>query len=152
MHKPSDILISVLPQYVERFLSGEKTVELRRRPINVAPQSRVWIYSKKPRGVVELLGVVASVHLHPPRTIWKKFGDRTGLRRCDFDEYFEGVQRGCAIEFSDIVPLSPALPMHQIRVKARTFLPPQFFRILASDCVELALFRSAAKLTSLPPM
>ena len=145
MSEPTDILISVLPHYVERFLSGAKTVELRRRPIMVAPESRVWIYSKRPRGVVELLAVVASVHVNSPRTIWRKFGDRTGLLRCDFDKYFEGIKRGCAIEFSEVVPLNPVLPIQSIRVKVGRFLPPQFFRTLPSNCVELALFRSAAK-------
>jgi predicted transcriptional regulator len=152
MGSRSDILISVLPQYVERFLSGQKTVELRRRPIRIPPRTRVWIYSKKPRGMVELLGVVDSVHLYSPRTIWEKFGRQTGLARHDFNAYFEGVEKGCAIVFSEIVQLDPVLPLQRIRVKVGTFLPPQFFRILLSTSPELRLFRSAVDFPSVPPL
>jgi len=148
MASRSDILISVLPQYVDRFLSGQKTVELRRRPVRIPPQSRVWIYSKKPRGMVELLGFVDSVHLCSPRAIWEEFGRLTGLARRDFNNYFEGVERGCAIVFREIVKLDPALPLHRIQLKIGTFLPPQFFRVLPSEGPELRLFQSAVKRAS----
>jgi len=151
MASRSDILISVLPRYIDRFLSGEKTVELRRRPVKIPPQSRVWIYSKQPRGMVELLGFVDSVHLSSPRTIWEKFGRLTGLARRDFDHYFDGVDRGCAIVFRKIVKLDPVLPLNGIRVKVGTFLPPQFFRVLSSTSPELKLFRSAVNLGSISP-
>jgi predicted transcriptional regulator len=148
MASRSDILISVLPQYIEGFLSGQKTVELRRRPVKVPPQSRVWIYSKKPRGMVELLALVDSVHVHSPRTIWDKFGHQTGLDRRQFNGYFQGVEKACAIVFSEIVPLDPVLPLQSIRVKVGSFLPPQFFRILRASSPELRLFRSAVRLAS----
>lgn len=145
MNSPSDILISVLPRHTESFLSGEKTVELRRRPINLVPKSRVWIYSKLPRGMVELLAVVDSVHQYPPRKIWNKFGHRTGLTHQEFKRYYEGVEVGCAILFSGVLALHPTLPLKRIRSTVASFLPPQFYRSLPPTSPELRLFLSAAR-------
>lgn len=146
MTRQNDILISVLPRHIEAFLRGEKTVELRRRPVNLSPKSRVWIYSKKPRGMVEVIGVVDSVHHCSPRKIWNKFGNRTGLERLEFDRYFKGVKIGCAIAFKRVLRLDPALHLNHIRATVGSFLPPQFFRSLSPASPELKLFLSAAQL------
>ncbi|MBZ5562068.1 MAG: hypothetical protein LAP13_06570 [Acidobacteriia bacterium] len=113
--------------------------------------------------MVELLCLVDSVHVHSPRKIWDRFGEQTGLERRDFDLYFRGVKKGCAIVFSEIVSLDPVLPLDSIRVRVGSFLPPQFFRILQAGSPELRLFRSAVNLgltdisknrsdSSLPPL
>ena len=61
MDSSGDILISVKPRHATSMMSGLKSVELRRRPINITPGTRVWIYSKLPQGQIQVLATVDKV-------------------------------------------------------------------------------------------
>lgn len=145
MDDRADILISIQPQYVEQLLSGAKTVELRRRAVRILPGTRVWIYSTKPHGVVEAVGIVASTHEYTPSKIWRDFGPRAGVSRPEFDHYFRGVDKGCVIVFRQIVRLERSLSLTTLRSALGRFLPPQFFRVLRSGGRELRLFQGSVE-------
>ena len=125
------------------MLSGEKTVELRRRPMHVAPSTRVWIYSKLPRGCIEAVGVIDEVVRAPPRRIWQTYGARTGISRAEFDSYFADAIVAFAILLRDIQQLAPVLTLMHLRRNFTLFHPPQFFRRLDAGSAELNLFQSA---------
>lgn len=132
-----DILISVHKQYVTQMLSGMKTVELRRRAVPLTPGSRVWIYTKAPTAAVEALGVVSSVLLASPNTIWKTYQAVTGISHIEFENYFKGSQIGCAIVFEKVLRLKNAVPLRDLRNKIENFHPPQFFKRLPRGSKEL---------------
>ena len=50
----SDAIISIKPRHVDNILSGNKTVELRTRSINLPSGSRLWVYTTLPVGKVEM--------------------------------------------------------------------------------------------------
>ena len=130
----SDILISVKGEYVSRILSGEKTVELRRRSVNVTPGTRVWIYTTKPHARITLCATVKQVIVSSPSDIWKDYGHLAGVTRSEFNNYFEGSSTACGIVMCKIRKVAPAPSLDELRIKSSSFHPPQFFkRMLPGD-------------------
>jgi predicted transcriptional regulator len=134
-----DILISLRPEHSDDILSGRKTVELRRRPVRVDPGTRVWLYTKLPRGSVDAFAIVDAVYEGSQEELWEQFGDKVAISRTDFDEYMDGMCTGCAIVFRSVAPLCRAVQLREIRQRVKTFHPPQFFKKLLPDSKELAL-------------
>ena len=143
MAKAEDILISVHPRHADSMMRGEKTVELRRRPMKIADGCRVWIYCTLPRGAVEALGIVRTVVAATPSAIWRDFGQQSGITKAEFDAYFEGVDTAYAVVFSSVKPLSLTFALAEIRQHLTNFHPPQFFKRLAVGGPELDLFSAA---------
>jgi predicted transcriptional regulator len=125
--RTDNILISVQYNYVLSMLDGSKTVEVRRRPLRIQPGTRVWVYSKLPRGHVELVATVEKIAIGSPKDLWDSYRSRIGIRFAEFRSYLSGVSVACALLLTDIKPLSPALGLRTLRRTARNFQPPQFF-------------------------
>jgi len=130
MIEAENILISVEYRYVLKMLSGAKTAEIRRRQLKVVPGTCVWIYSKLPRGHVELTATVDKVVAASPRKLWNLYQERIGVSRSEFEMYLRGVEVGCVILLRDFSALQPALALGTIRRTSRDFHPPQFFKRL----------------------
>lgn len=141
MIESCNILISVADRHVKSMLSGSKTVELRRRPLRIAPGTRVWVYSKLPKGHVELVATVDRIDAARPERLWDLYQGRVGISRREFFQYFEGIEIGCAVVFQEILPLRPSIELDDVRSVAKTFQPPQFFKRLNRDSPELRFFR-----------
>lgn len=140
----NDILISLRPTHCDNVIAGIKTVELRRRRPGVLPGTRVWIYTKQPRGRVDAVAIVEEVHEGSCRQLWKRFGKRIAISRPDFEAYLAGVDRGYAIVLRSATPLKRAIRLEELRQRIRRFHPPQFFKRLPPNSEELVLFRQAA--------
>jgi predicted transcriptional regulator len=138
-----NILISVEYDYVLKMLNGLKTAEVRRRQLRIQPGTRVWIYSKLPRGHVELVATVDKVVAASPRKLWVLYRERIAITASEFKSYLEGVDIGCAILLCDIEPLEPALKLATLRQTSRNFHPPQFFKRLVAHGPELKSLRSS---------
>jgi len=122
-----NILISVRHRHVLSMLNGSKTVEVRRRPLRIQPGTRVWVYSKLPRGHVELVATVEKIAIGSPKDLWDSYRARIGITFAEFSSYLSGVSAACAILLKDIEPLDPALELSSLRRTSRNFHPPQFF-------------------------
>lgn len=143
MGKPNDILISVEERHASRMLSGEKSVELRRKPLNINAGTRVWVYSKLPRGQVQLLAIVEAVVADTPENVWDKFGTQSAISKREFDTYFANAGTAYAIIFEEVKALAPTLTLWAIRDKISHFHPPQFFKRLSHESPELTFFQTA---------
>ena len=132
MTHSSHVLISLEERYAAAIFAGEKTVELRRRPMNVEPGSTVWIYSKVPVGSLVGSVRVSAVTESSPTALWNQFGAVSGLSRREFYEYFAGVRKGFALELERPCRLGAALPLQLLRELQQGFQPPQFFARLAA--------------------
>jgi predicted transcriptional regulator len=130
---PDEVLISVAQRFVEAYRLGYKAVEVRRRPLNVLPQTRIWIYGKLPLGRVELVGRVDRTVVASPSSIWKRFGNLTSLTRKEFFEYCEGCNSACAILIGDLKELAKKPTLSHLREGNRAFQPPQFAKFLKRD-------------------
>lgn len=143
MDNPGDILISVEERHASNMLAGNKSVELRRKPLNIPSGTRVWIYSKLPRGQVQALAVVDEVVADTPKKIWNSYGAQSAISKSEFDAYFVDAETGYAIVFQEVRPLAPILNLSSIREKISHFHPPQFFKRLTNGSPELAFFHTA---------
>jgi predicted transcriptional regulator len=137
----TDILISLEPHHSENVLSGRKTVEVRRRRVSVAPGTRIWIYTKRPRARVDAFAIVDSVHQGSQDELWTMFGSKLALSRSSYDRYMSGCRTGCAIVLKSVSRLERAIPLDDVRASLTGFHPPQFFKRLYPEGRELAVFR-----------
>lgn len=140
-----DILISLAPAYTKAILEGRKTVELRRRRIHVGNGTRVWLYSKAPTARVEGTARVQRIYEAAPKGLWSKYSDAVGISRAEFDAYFQGCARGCAIVLDGARAVVPALDLQTMRNRVVGFHPPQFFKRLDADEVKILLQTSHAR-------
>lgn len=121
------LLMSIRPHFVDLILSGEKLVELRRKPPKTVPSTAVLYASGTSRrieGVVSLEGIVTS----SPADVWRRFHPVSGLTRAEFDGYFEG-----ATEASALILSAPRRALHTLSLSELRTLglePPQSWRYL----------------------
>ena len=131
------ILVSIRPNFVERILSGEKTVELRRRfPIKEAEQSLALIYSSSPICAVVGYARIKQVHKLPIRQIWSEYGDAACLSKKELFAYFEGLDQGFAILLGNVWCLKVQWKAADLRNNFG-IVPPQSYRYLHKDCTSL---------------
>lgn len=135
--RTENILISVEQEHAINMLNGIKTAELRRRPLRIRPGTRVWIYSKLPRGHIELVAVAHQVVAASPSSLWKRYSSRIAITYCEFQKYCAGAEVACVILLRQIEPLQPGLCLAAIRKISKDFQPPQFFKRLTADGAEL---------------
>lgn len=127
------ILISLASRHAEKIFAGQKQVELRRRPMHVAPGATVWIYVKLPVGSIVGRARIEAVHALPPASLWRRFGLVSGLSRHEFFEYFKGVTKGFALVLEGAQRLRRSLSLEALRKATKRFQPPQFFIRLTAD-------------------
>jgi predicted transcriptional regulator len=145
-----DILISLAPAYTRAILEGRKTVELRRRRIHVGNGTRVWLYSKAPTARIEGTACVQRIYEAHPKGLWSKYSDAVGISKAEFDSYFQGCIKGCAIVLGGARAILPALDLATMRNKVVGFHPPQFFKRLDAKEVNALLQTSAVQPLSGP--
>jgi len=137
-----EILISVRSEYVNKMLSGKKTVELRRRQVHVTPGTRMWIYSKAPQASILARATVDSVVIASPASIWRKYRTRLGVTYQEFRAYFGSLELGCAILLKNISKLRSEVTLAAFRRKINSFHPPQFYLKLSSTDHRLVFLKA----------
>jgi len=123
----SEALISIRPEFVEAIVSGEKTVEFRRRNLKLEPNSRLWIYCTSPTAAVTALAIVTKVHSGHVSEIWRTYGSKGYVSRLEFDEYFDGVEKAFAIEIAQVSNLLKPIELADLRSVVDGFQPPQTY-------------------------
>lgn len=124
-------LMSLRPKYADLILVGEKTIELRRRAVGLKAGDKVLVYASGP--VMEVRGsfIVSGVVRLPLNELWRLVRGRASVTRKEFDEYFEGLQEGFAIEIES-ARQQPSVSLAQLREVWPGFHPPQTLRYLST--------------------
>jgi len=126
------ILISLEKRHADNIFAGGKNVELRRRTMNVAIGTTVWIYVKLPVGSVMGRARISAVHSLAPTTLWRRFATVSGLTHNEFFDYFKGVSKGFALSLEDAERLPQPISLPTLRQASTGFQPPQFFMRLGT--------------------
>lgn len=129
----TDAIISIKPRHVENILSGEKTVELRTRGMNLPVGSRLWIYTTLPVGRVKISAEIDFIEIKSPKEIWKKYGRKICIPKKEFDEYTGLRKFVVAIGLRNIKRLDDELSLAALRAYEENFQPPQFYSKLNPD-------------------
>jgi predicted transcriptional regulator len=132
------ILSSLESRHAESILQGHKLVEFRRRSMRISPGTTLWIYAKVPVSSIVGCATVAAIRSQAPSTLWRKFGSVSGISRCEFFDYFEGINQGTALELSNTKRLESMVPLALLRRISAGFHPPQFFTRLSTDAPVLS--------------
>ena len=133
-----NILISLEKKYADDIISGNKTVELRNRRMNLSKGDKIWVYSKQPQGSVVMVTTVKAIDKGSPESLWHQYQKICGITEREFFAYFSGVKIGHAISLYEIEPFRYPVPLEKIRKKDKKFHPPQFSKYL--DGVPLLSF------------
>jgi predicted transcriptional regulator len=141
-------LISLEERFAEGILNGTKLVELRRRPMRLSVGTTIWMYVKVPIGEVTGSAVIGSMHSLAPTTLWRRYGDVSGLRKAEFFHYFKGNKKGFVLVLEKPKRLTCPVSLARLRQLKGAFQPPQFFQHL--DCQGPLVSAFTRSSTSMP--
>jgi len=130
-----DVLLSIQPDFVDKILSGKKSVELRKKPFPANGGVRVWIYSTSPTCAVEAVAFVDSVDVDTPDNIWRKYQHKCGISRTAFDTYFADCGDAYAVNIARAHKLEKRIKLEHIKKISDGFTPPQYYRYVEHDTV-----------------
>lgn len=134
LHRTSEhAIISLRPNLMKAFLSGEKCVEIRRRPPSLPSGTFVWLYGKVPCGKVMAVARLHSVKVAETQEIWEEFAGCVGIEREEFDSYVGDLNHAAVLVFDVIYPLRNPIDLSDLRRLEPGFQPPQFFRKVRSE-------------------
>ena len=128
-----DVIISIQPDFNAKILSGKKTIELRKKPFPVNDGVRIWIYSTSPVSAIESTAFVTSVDTDTPENIWKKYSDKCGISKKDFDAYFAGSTEAYALHIRDARSLEKKIKLEEIKKLSEGFVAPQYYRYVEHE-------------------
>ena len=125
-----DALISIKPKYVDRFLSGQKVVEIRNRKVNLTNNSKLWIYTTLPKASIQTIAYVKHVETDAPELIWERYSELIGISRDSFNQYVNGSNKISAIVTKGVRKLPFEITLEEIRNMVPGFHPPQFLKFM----------------------
>jgi predicted transcriptional regulator len=123
-----DVVFSIHPGHASKILTGEKTVELRRRFTDeLTPGGLAFIYSTSPTRALTGVAKIHDVQRLKLPALWKQYRSNFCVQKNDFENYFAGLERGYAIVLKSAQPLPRPISLQELRDRCG-FAPPQSFR------------------------
>ena len=129
----ANALISIKPKYVEKFLNGKKVIEIRNRKVNLANDSKLWIYTTLPRASIQAIACVKHVEIDSPKKIWEKHRHLISISESSFKQYVNDSKKISAIVTKSIQKLPIEIKLEDIRKIVPGFQPPQFLKYMRDD-------------------
>ena len=124
MSNKDNAIISIRPSFAEAILTGEKTVELRRRIPLIEAGTHLWIYATRPLGAIVGSATVSSIVQATPADLWEICKNHGAIGRTDYDNYFAGTSQALGLFLTDIVRRRP-VGIDQLREMDGGFHPPR---------------------------
>jgi predicted transcriptional regulator len=140
------LFLSIHPRFLDRILTGEKTVELRRqRPRDVTGQ-QVVLYATTPEKQLKGIARVTEIRSLPPQTLWPVVQHQAYVTQDEYQRYFEGSDQAVGIFLADAIAFEHPLSLESLRQAWPGFQPPQGFRYLTAEQRQLIGSLTVAKL------
>jgi len=106
-------LLPIKPKFVEKILSGEKTVEFR-KTVFKQKFDRIIIYSSSPVKLIVAICDVTTINKQRPLTLWKKYRHVGGIKYSEYADYYKGKEFGVAIELTNVRVLDKPLELNDL--------------------------------------
>lgn len=136
--KPQVLLLSIKPQYVEKILDGQKTVELRKVKPQLEIGDFILVYESSPSKSLIGWFEIKEIICEKPKILWKKVKNDAGVTKKEFDTYYQKSDMGVAIRIEDRHTIKKPIPLHTVREKWTKFRPPQSFHYLKEEEISIA--------------
>jgi predicted transcriptional regulator len=133
------LLLSIHPRFADAIFAGTKKVELRRRAPRIAKGDEVLVYSTIPTAAVIGTFTVENVTETRLESLWRRTRATAAVTREQFDSYFDGLETGFGIWVSHVRPFELPISLWSLRNLWPGFHPPQGFRYLTPQEVEMLL-------------
>jgi predicted transcriptional regulator len=130
------LVFSVAPVWAEAIRSGEKTIELRRRPPALSAATDTLVYVTSPVRQLQLICRFGPLSTMPKDALWSNFGAQSCVPRQMFDSYFSGMAHANAIYISHVEELPRKLTLEYLR-QAIGVRPPRSWLRATGELVEL---------------
>ena len=124
------LFISVKPEFAEKIINNEKTIELRKLRPNVKTGDYIIIYASYPCKSVVAFGTIKNIIEMAPNKMWTTFSQTLGIDKQRFDNYFDGRLNAIGIELSKIIKVDP-VHLDKIRSIDPKFHPPQLYKYIS---------------------
>lgn len=136
------LFVSIKPEFAEKILSKEKSIELRKVRPHVKTGDYVIIYASAPTmGVVGIARVKQIIEVSP-QEMWEQYSQVLGIDKHRYDEYYAGMARAIGIELDSVRALSSPITLNELRAVDAFFHPPQIYRYVTSEqiCTVLSTY------------
>jgi predicted transcriptional regulator len=120
----SAAIISIKPEYANQILAGTKTIELRKSAMGLGPQDVLLVYSSAPEQQLSFWFRIWKVETLPVAEMWRRYEDRLGIGREDYEAYFTSTETATGFHVGEIHRLKP-VPLTEIQRAVEGFVPPQ---------------------------
>ncbi|WP_159517943.1 hypothetical protein [Sunxiuqinia indica] len=125
------LFISVKPEFAEKILTKEKSIELRKIKPHVKVGDYIIIYASSPIKSVVGFGVIRQIIETTPEKMWNEFSDSLGIDKLRYDNYYKGKEKAIGIDIEGIKKLSP-VTLDNLRTIDSSFHPPQIYRYVSN--------------------
>ncbi len=131
------LIISVKPEYAKKILKGEKTIELRKcAPKRVGKDGYILIYVTSP--IKEVWGIykIENIFKENPSILWEKFGEKTGITKQEFNDYYKETKNAFGIELQEVKNLfKHSIKLDNLKGLIPGFMPPQTYSYIDLDII-----------------
>lgn len=127
------LFLSIHPRFVDKILSGEKTIELRRRRPRSVAGGWIAIYATTPQRQLRGIARVTEVRVGGVRDMWPQARLQAGVTKKEYESYFSDCERAVGIVLADPVSFAEPVSLERLRELWPNFQPPQGFRYLDQE-------------------
>lgn len=132
------LFLAIKPEFAQKIIDKEKTIELRKQSPNMQIGDYVIIYASSPIKSVLGYGRVKSIIVCTPDEMWKLHKNQLGIDKLRFYAYYDSHSKSVGIEIERIRPVS-ALTLKELQSIDSTFRPPQGFRYVSNKQISKAI-------------
>ena len=132
MKQTKYLFLSIKPEFANKIIAKEKTIELRKVRPHVNQGDYVVIYASSPTMSVVGFGQIKQIIEMSPDDMWNTYSSKLGIDRTRFDIYFQDKDKAVGIEFESIKKVQPVITLDKIREVDQTFCPPQSYRYVSN--------------------
>lgn len=132
MKQTKYLFLSIKPEFANKIIAKEKTIELRKVRPHVNQGDYVVIYASSPTMSVVGFGQIKQIIEMSPNDMWNTHSSKLGIDRTRFDVYFQDKDKAVGIEFESIKKVQPVITLDKIREVEQTFRPPQSYRYVSN--------------------
>ena len=125
------LFISVKPEFANKIVTKEKTIELRKIRPHVNIGDYIIIYASSPIKSVIGYGIIKQIIEKSPRRMWDEHSEFLGIDKDRFDEYYTEKEKSIGIEIHKIKKIKP-ISLESMKTIDPSFHPPQVYRYVSN--------------------